>query len=64
MPTEPGEIALVLRVDLDADPIRGSLTCADGTSRRFSGWIAMAAALETIRVESARPPGPGVQARS
>jgi len=62
MPTEPGEIPLILSIDLDAEPIRGSLTSADGTSRRFSGWIAMAAALETIRVECAQPPGPGVQA--
>jgi hypothetical protein len=51
MPTEHGEIRLILCIDLDADPITGSLTSAGGATRRFSGWIALAAALATIRAE-------------
>jgi hypothetical protein len=46
---EAREICVIVRIDLDADPITGSLTTADGALRRFSGWIALAAALEAVR---------------
>jgi hypothetical protein len=49
MSTEHSEIRLILLVDLDADPITGSITCADGVCRPFSGWISLAAALTAIR---------------
>jgi hypothetical protein len=58
MPTELGAIRLILWIDLDSEPITGSLTSADGATRGFSGWIALAAALETIRTEPPQqPPG-------
>ncbi len=54
MPTQPGENRLILLIDLDADPINGSLQTADGRSRRFSGWIGLAAALNAVRNAEAR----------
>jgi hypothetical protein len=57
MPTEHREIRLVLCIDLDADPITGSLTSAGGATRRFSGWIALTAALTAIRAQTAQQPG-------
>jgi hypothetical protein len=51
MTIQRGEIQLTLCIDLEADPITGSLSAANGAHRRFSGWIGLAAALEAIRVE-------------
>ena len=56
MANHDGETQLTLRIDLDADPIAGSLSSPHGTHHRFSGWIALAAALEATRRELA--PGP------
>jgi len=60
MPTQHGETQLTLRIDLEADPITGSLSSAHGASRRFSGWIGLAAALEAIRAELPVPENPSV----
>ncbi len=49
MATDAREIRLVLLIDLDADPVTGSLETADGRSRGFAGWIGLAAALNAIR---------------
>ena len=51
MATEDGETQLTLRINLEADPITGSLSSAHGTTRRFAGWIALAAALEATRLQ-------------
>jgi hypothetical protein len=51
MAANGGETQLTLRIDLEADPITGSLSSAHGANRRFSGWIGLAAALEAIRAE-------------
>jgi hypothetical protein len=51
-----GETEVVLRVDLDADPITGSLGSACGPSRRFSGWIGLVAALQAARAGGAQRP--------
>lgn len=56
VPAQRTEIRVVLDIDLDADPITGSLCPAIGPPRRFSGWIALAAALQAIRAETARAP--------
>ena len=48
MGAESREIRLVLVIDLDAEPINGSLTTADGRSRAFLGWIGLAATLNAI----------------
>ena len=47
--TEPREIRLILVIDLDAEPINGSLETPDGRSRGFLGWIGLAATLNAIR---------------
>lgn len=54
MATPDRETRLTLRIDLEADPITGSLSAANGATRRFSGWIGLAAALEAIRAEAQR----------
>ncbi len=59
MATEPHEIRLILLIDLDADPINGSLETADGSSRGFVGWIGLGAALNAIRTAQARVDDPG-----
>jgi hypothetical protein len=53
-----GETEVVLRVDLDADPITGSLGSAGGPSRRFSGRIELVAALQAARAEGTQRPQP------
>jgi hypothetical protein len=55
METPDGETQLTLRIDLEADPITGSLTSARGAQRSFLGWIGLAAALEAIRAELVDP---------
>jgi hypothetical protein len=45
------ETQLTLRINLDAEPISGSLDAAPAAPRRFSGWIALAAALTAIRAD-------------
>ena len=52
------EIALTLRVDLRAEPVTGSLTTPSGDCQRFSGWIALSAALERIRAAEVQPLDP------
>jgi hypothetical protein len=52
MATDDRETELTLRINLDVDPITGSLSSAHGASRRFSGWIGLAASLEAIRAEA------------
>ena len=54
MATGDHEIQLMLRIDLLADPITGSLTSADGTPEPFRGWIGLSAALERIRAAEAQ----------
>jgi hypothetical protein len=56
--TRRGETELILSIDLDADPITGSLRAPHGPSRRFSGWIGLAATLETLRADAAKKPRP------
>jgi hypothetical protein len=57
MTTGPGATRLILLIDLDADPINGSLQSADGRTRGFVGWIGLAATLNAIRDGEDRPGG-------
>ena len=52
-----GSHSLHLRIDLDgdADPIAGRLRAEGSDWRPFSGWIALAAALEEARHSAAGP---------
>lgn len=56
MASEHAATQLSLRIDLHADPISGSIGPAGGGSRRFTGWIGLAGALEQIRAEQAHAP--------
>jgi hypothetical protein len=58
MATQDGETQLTLRINLETDPITGSLSSAQGPNRRFAGWIGLAAALEAIRTELLHVPKP------
>lgn len=51
MATADDEMQLTLSINLEADPITGSLSSTQGATRRFSGWIGLAAALDAIRAE-------------
>jgi hypothetical protein len=57
MTSQGGEIQLELRIDLATDPITGSLSSAQGAHRRFSGWIALASALESMRADGPQHAG-------
>ncbi|MGI5132074.1 hypothetical protein ACQEVB_35080 [Pseudonocardia sp. CA-107938] len=55
-PADPAT-RLTLDVDSDSRPISGWL--GDGTRRwRFSGWVELAAALQTALEARSRPPAP------
>lgn len=41
-----GRISLRLELNEGSEPISGSLVTADGTTEEFSGWLALAAAIE------------------
>jgi hypothetical protein len=56
------EIELMLRIDLRAEPVSGSLTTPSGDCERFRGWIALSAALERIRAGEVDPPDPAAGA--
>jgi len=63
--TRRGETEVILSIDLNADPITGSLRAAHGPSRRFDGWIGLAATLEALRADAAKKqrPAPDDRAR-
>lgn len=43
---------VILDVERDGVPIRGSLSIAPGVERRFHGWLELADALEAARAGS------------
>jgi hypothetical protein len=42
---------LVLTIDVESDPISGSVSPAGGDTRPFVGWIELVAAIESARRE-------------
>jgi hypothetical protein len=42
-------VRVILDVERDGVPIRGSLSIAPGVQRRFHGWLELADALEAAR---------------
>jgi hypothetical protein len=42
-------VRVILDVERDGVPIRGSLSLAPGVERRFHGWLELADALEAAR---------------
>jgi hypothetical protein len=48
--TEPSHVLrLVLEVERDADPIRGTVADDDGPARAYVGWLALMGALDDLR---------------
>ncbi|MGZ4288635.1 MAG: hypothetical protein ACXVW5_31210 [Solirubrobacteraceae bacterium] len=48
---------VILDVEREGVPIRGSLSTAPGVVRRFHGWLELADALEAARAEELSPGG-------
>jgi hypothetical protein len=42
-------LRLVLEVERDADPIRGTVAEAQGSARPYVGWVALIGALDELR---------------
>ncbi|MDQ3963929.1 MAG: helix-turn-helix transcriptional regulator [Actinomycetota bacterium] len=51
-----GTVRLCLEIDLDREPITGTLSAPDEAPSRFMGWIGLTAALEGLR-RGSRPRG-------
>jgi hypothetical protein len=48
--TEPSDVLrLVLEVERDADPIRGTVADPGGPARAYVGWLALMGALDDLR---------------
>lgn len=43
---------LALSIEVDSDPISGSVSNAAGESQPFVGWIELVAAIEAARIET------------
>lgn len=52
---ETGPIQAWLELDLEVQPIEGTLRPPDGPPTRFSGWLGLTAALEGLRAPRAVP---------
>jgi hypothetical protein len=50
---EPQQVRVVLDLDPNSEPIRGSLSATDQDSRPFFGWLELAGAVEAARAEAA-----------
>lgn len=46
---ETGTAHLRLAIDVDSDPISGSVSNGTGGSRPFSGWIELVSVIEAVR---------------
>jgi hypothetical protein len=58
LPSAPAmseSLRLVVEVDPDAEPIRGTVRDADGNSHAFVGWIALIGVLDDLRAAGALP---------
>jgi hypothetical protein len=48
--TQPSDVLrLVLEVERDADPIRGTVADPEGPARVYVGWLALMGALDELR---------------
>jgi hypothetical protein len=52
-----GTAHLSLTIDVDSDPISGSIANGTGVSRAFSGWIELVAVIEAARSEDSAASG-------
>ncbi len=58
---QPGTAHFQVVLDLDSDPITGSLAAPDRAPRRFTGWIELVAEIEALR-RSGEAEGPALAA--
>lgn len=56
--SEPAQ--LQLKIDVDSDPISGSVSGAEGHVKPFTGWIELAVAIEAARQQDESLGTPGV----
>ena len=54
MDVELRSAQLELAIDLDSDPISGSVMRSDAEPRRFSGWIELVEAIEAVRASASK----------
>jgi hypothetical protein len=57
------QVRVVLDLDLDGDPICGSISAADRDSHRFFGWLELADELEVMRKSVPDDPGSPLRAQ-
>jgi hypothetical protein len=48
---------LHLTIQIDSDPITGSVSGSDGEPQLFCGWMELVAVIEAVRLGVDRPPG-------
>ena len=56
---QSGTRHLELAIEIDSDPIRGSVSQGQHVAREFRGWIALVAAIEDVRSSSTPVGGSG-----
>jgi hypothetical protein len=49
MRVDPVYAHVHLEIDVDSDPITGTVCATEGDSRPFSGWIELVSAIEEVR---------------
>lgn len=49
-----GALCVWLELELDAEPIRGTLCLPDGDSRPFVGWLGLTSCLSALRLRRER----------
>lgn len=52
----PKQLRLTVDLELDRDPIRGSVKVEDGAAAPFTGWIQLLSTLDTARLGSQTAP--------
>jgi hypothetical protein len=53
---EPARAQVTLDIELDSEPIQGSLSDRDGASQDFSGWIQLVSLLQDAATTQASQP--------
>jgi hypothetical protein len=54
----PAQAQVKLDIELDSEPIQGSLSDRDGASQDFSGWIQLVSLLQDAATTQASPAPP------
>ena len=55
---QPARTQVMLDIELDSEPIQGSLSDRDGVSRAFSGWIELVSLLQGAATTRTSPVTP------